>query len=267
MAMLEIGDSGPAVRRLQVALKKAGFDPGLVDGDFGVGTEAAVMAFQASAGLLVDGIAGPRTQHALGLVRSNRLPSAIDRFTVQVAAHMFGRAAPLANIRMHLPIVLDAMKAAELVDRPMLLMSLATIRAETGRFEPIDEYLSRWNTSPRGHAFDLYDQRADLGNRGRPDGAKFKGRGYIQLTGRDNYTRYGKRIGQPLVRRPELANDPAIAAQLLALFLADRERAIKEALLEGDLRHARRLVNGGSHGLAEFSEAYRIGEQLTDDEF
>lgn len=264
MAWLEIGAGGAAVRRLQAALKAAGFDPGLIDGEFGAGTEAAVLAFQASRGLLVDGIAGPRTLHALQLAKSARLPSAIERFTLQVVARMFG-AAPLGNLRVHLPVVLGAMRDAGLADRTMLLMALATVRAETGRFEPIDESCSRYNTSPRGHPFDLYDHRADLGNRGAPDGERYRGRGYIQLTGRDNYTRYGKRIGRPLAREPELANAPDCAARLLALFLGDRELPIKSAVHEGDLRRARRLVNGGSHGLDAFAEAWRIGERLTAD--
>ncbi len=265
MAWLEIGDAGPAVRRLQTALRDAGFSPGLIDGEFGAGTEAAVMAFQASHALLVDGIAGPRTLHALGLAKSDRLPSAIERFSIQVVAQMFDDA-PLSNLRENLPFVLDAMKQTGLVDRTMLLMALATVRAETAGFEPIDEFRSRYNSSPRGHPFDLYDHRTDLGNRGAPDGARFKGRGYIQLTGRDNYTKYGKRIGQPLAKQPELANAPTCAALLLATFLADRELAIKTAVHDGDFKRARKLVNGGSHGLDRFVDAWRVGDMLTDDD-
>lgn len=265
MAMLEIGDSGPAVRKLQQALLAAGFNPGKIDGEFGAGTEAAVMAFQHSAGLLHDGVAGPRTLRALGLARSDKLPDATDRFTLQVVAQMFP-ATPLGALRSHLPPVLDAMKSAGMPDRIMLLAALATIRAETAGFMPIDEGPSRFNTSPRGHPFDLYDRRADLGNHGAPDGAAFKGRGFVQLTGRHNYTVYAERLGASLVDHPHEANDPAVAAAVLAAFLKDRELRIKSALLEGDLRSARRAVNGGSHGLDAFTEAYRIGDMLTDDE-
>lgn len=265
MAMLQIGDSGPAVRKLQQALLAAGFSPGKTDGDFGAGTEAAVMAFQHSAGLLHDGIAGPRTLRALGLARSDKLPAATDRFSLQVVAQMFP-STPLGPIRSHLPVVLDAMKAAGLADRTMLLAALATIRAETAGFMPIDEGPSRFNTSPRGRPFDLYDQRADLGNHGAPDGAAFKGRGFVQLTGRHNYTVYAERLSQPLVNQPEQANTPEVAAAVLATFLKDCELQIKSALMEGDLRAARRAVNGGSHGLDAFTEAYRIGDMLTDDD-
>lgn len=130
MTDLRRGSTGPEVSQLQARLKERGFNPGQVDGDFGGGTEAAVVAFQKSAGLLADGIAGPRTLAAL------------------------------------------------------------------------------------------------------------------------------------LLNEPDLANQPDIAARLLASFLKDKERLIKEALVEGDLRAARKLVNGGSHGLDRFTEAYEIGDRL-----
>ena len=145
-----------------------------------------------------------------------------------------------------------------------VLMALATIRAETESFEPISEGQSRFNTSPGGHPFDLYDHSRDLGNIGHGDGERFKGRGFIQLTGRANYQRCSAAIGlgRQLVDHPGLANDPAIAAQLLSSFLKDKERAIKEALLEKDLKWARKLVNGCSHGLERFTEAFNTGDAL-----
>lgn len=263
MSVLKEGSSGPAVIKLQERLKELGFDPGAIDGDFGPGTEAAVMAFQKSQGLLADGIAGPRTLHALGQTQGNRLPSAVPQVTVAVVSKMFP-ATPLGNIKANLPVVLEALEAANLADKPMVLMALATIRAETESFEPISEGRSKFNTSPNGHPFDLYDNRKDLGNRGRPDGASFKGRGFIQLTGRANYQTHGAAIGlgNQLVDKPELANDPKIAAQLLASFLKAKERPVKEALLDNDLKQARKLVNGGSHGLDRFVDAYSIGNRL-----
>jgi putative chitinase len=49
---------------------------------------------------------------------------------------------------------------------------------------------------------------------------------------------------------------------LLVRFLADQETAIRQALASENLASARRLVNGGSHGLDRFSSAFRIGTQL-----
>ena len=57
-------------------------------------------------------------------------------------------------------------------------------------------------------------------------------------------------------------SEPEIAARLLASFIKANEQKIKEALLANNLASARRLVNGGSHGLDAFTDAYRIGQRL-----
>ncbi len=260
---LQEGSTGRAVVKLQARLKKVGFNPGRIDGDFGPATRAALIGFQRSAGLLADGIAGPRTLGALALVSNNNLPSVIAGVTVTLVSKMFPFT-PVDNIRDNLPYVMEGLAERALGDKPMVLMALATIRAETESFLPIQEGLSKFNSSPGGHPFDLYDFRSDIGNRGKGDGAKYCGRGYVQLTGRFNYQKYGVAVGMgdKLASKPELASDPAVAGKLLAAFLKDKERAIKEALIINDLRLARRLVNGGSHGLDRFSEAFHIGDGL-----
>jgi putative chitinase len=264
MNPMRLGSRGPEVARLQQALRAHGFNPGTDGGVFDEGTEAAVLAFQRSEGLLADGVAGPRTAAALGLGAAS-IPTVIPGVTVQIVTQMFP-GTPTRNIERHLPTVMQALVAPQLTEKAMVLMSLATIRAETAGFVPISEGRSKFNTSPAGHPFDLYDNRRDLGNMGAPDGERYCGRGFIQLTGRANYQRHGADVGVPdLVDNPEQANDPEIAARLLASFIKANERRIKEALLVDDLRAARRLVNGGSHGLDEFAEAYRIGRQLIPD--
>ena len=260
---LRRGATGVEVAKLQTRLKERGFDPGSIDGDFGGGTEAAVLAFQKSEGLVADGVVGARTWAALGLPGTIEIPNAIPGITVAAVSQMFPHT-PVGNIKRNLPPVLTALADARLIDKPMVLMALATIRAETESFEPVAEGCSRFNTSPNGHRFDLYDKRRDLGNTGKPDGERFCGRGYIQLTGRHNYGHYGKMIGlgNQLLETPELASDPAVAGKLLAAFLADKEMRIRQALVDDDLAGARRLVNGGSHGLDRFSEAYVVGERV-----
>lgn len=260
-ALLQLNSSGPDVTALQQALKVAGFSPGAIDGLFGPGTEAAVLAFQRSEDLAADGVVGPNTATALGLAAIPSIPSAVPSVTVQVVSQMFPLT-PIGNIKANLPPVLAALVSANLPDRAMVLMALGTIRAETESFLPISEGQSRFNTSPSGHPFDLYDNRRDLGNTGAPDGANFRGRGFVQLTGRSNYTQYASEIEVDLVTHPEFANDPQIAATLLARFLGDRENRIREALADNDLKTARRLVNGGSNGLDRFTDAFNKGTQL-----
>lgn len=263
MRVLKLGLGGADVLALQKALAGKGFPPGNLDSRFGRGTEAAVAAFQASEGLLADGIAGPRTLAALGLADDATLADVTDKVSLRIVVEMFP-ATPIGNIKRNLPIVLDALRKRTLHDRGMVLMALATIRAEVAPFLPMSEGLSKFNTSPNGHPFDLYDNRRDLGNRGPPDGERYQGRGFVQLTGRANYRTYGPRLLTPadLENSPDLASATQIAADLLALFIGDRELQIKDALMHGNLMAARRLVNGGTHGLADFTQAYETGDRL-----
>ncbi len=280
MPTLRQGSSGPDVTNLQQKLKDLGFDPNGVDGSFGPGTRDAVIAFQQSKGLQADGIAGPNTLAALqsgGATSSAAAGSSgattgdgaaaataaasMPNVSVNAVAKMFP-GVPVANITENFPFVLQALADAGLGDKNMILMALATIRAETGNFTPLSEFQSKFNTPPGGPPFSLYDNRKDLGNQGPPDGANFRGRGYIQLTGRANFLEHGQAIGlgTQLIDNPKLANQPDIAAKLLASFLKSKEQKIRNALAAGDLKTARRLVNGGSHGLDQFTQAFNIGK-------
>jgi putative chitinase len=255
MTTLRQGSSGPDVVALQDALRAHGHDPGTSDGSFGPGTAAAVIAFQRSQGMVADGVVGAKTAAALGL---SEAPTAIPGVTVDAVCKMFPDT-PRANIERHLPAVCDGLVEASLTDTPMVLMALATIRAEVECFLPISEGQSKFNTSPGGRPFDLYDNR--LGN-GPGEGEKYRGRGFVQLTGKSNYDVHGRKIGQDLVNNPDLANDSMIASKLLASFLKANEAAIQNALAKDDLKTARRLVNGGSNGLDRFTDAYRIGQDV-----
>jgi peptidoglycan L-alanyl-D-glutamate endopeptidase CwlK len=260
METLKEGAGGGAVVELQQRLYTLGFPPGAIDGAFGPATEAAVIAFQRSEDLLPDGIVGRKTARALGIAEADLPPSpAMPGITVAIVSKMFP-ATHLDPIKANLPHVLKALVDDELTAVPMVLAALATIRAETEGFVPISEFCSRFNTSPGGQPFDLYDNRKDLGNQGPPDGVQFKGRGFVQLTGRANYTEFGPIVGvDDLVDRPDRANEPDVAARILAAFIKSKETAIASALAANDLPAARKLVNGGSHGLAQFCSAYETG--------
>lgn len=260
MDTLKSGATGPAVVGLKQALAAHGLLIGNTTAVFDSATEAAVKAFQLSAGLTPDGIVGPQTAAALGLIPPPA-PSPIPAVTVAIVAQMFP-GARRANIETNLPIVLNALIAEALADKSMVLMALSTIRAETASFAPIPEQVNQFNTAPGGPPFGLYDNLASLGNTQPGDGARFKGRGFVQLTGRANYTTYGPTISRDLIADPDLACDPVIAATLLAAFINAHAPAIRAALAAADLARARRLVNGGTHGLADFTAAYQIGTRL-----
>lgn len=200
--------------------------------------------------------AAPAAPAAAGAV-----PATFASFTPDQVKKMFP-ATPISAIKANLPHVLAGLAAHGLTDKPMALMALATIRAETAGFVPIDEGRSKFNT--RNTPFDLYDAGTpigrDLGNTKPGDGPKFKGRGYVQLTGRDNYTRIGGQLGVDLANNPAMANDPAVAGMILARFIKNKEAPVRAALAAKDLAKARKLVNGGSHGLVEFKDAFQKGE-------
>jgi predicted chitinase len=168
------------------------------------------------------------------------------------------------RIRTYLPDILKALRDLQLNDTDMLMMALGTVRAESAGFRPIDEGISKYNTNniedkANRKPFDKYDGRASLGNTEDGDGALYKGRGFVQLTGRSNYKLIGGQIGTDLETNPDLANDPQIAARTLARFLKNKEKDVRTALAGNNLAKARKLVNGGSHGLQEFIESFKAG--------
>jgi len=187
--------------------------------------------------------------------------SVISQITPDLVARMFP-GAPRANIEKYLPLVRRALTERGLVDKTMVLMALATVRVETFTFAPISEGPSPLNTHPPGPPFNKYDRRADLGNLGPPDGARFKGRGFIQLTGRKNYEYYGDLLGYNLIGNPELANTPQPAARILAAYLKENEPTIRSALAAGDLAAARKTINGGGNGLDGFRAAFVLGHKM-----
>ncbi len=81
--------------------------------------------------------------------------------------------------------------------------------------------------------FSRYENRNDLGNTQPGDGAKYRGRGYIQITGRSNYAKFGNLINKDLVNQPELAAFPSIAAQIAVLYWTSGTNVNLNTLADG----------------------------------
>ncbi len=221
--------------------------------------EAAVRRWQSGVGLVADGVMGPYCQTVLGLRQPKKLALPLD---IDSARRLFPATKP-ANIARYLPYVAAALQVVGLTDRAMICAALGTIRAESEGFVPISELPSQLNTLPGASAFSAYENRVKgLGNTQPGDGARFKGRGFVQLTGRANYETYGMVLGLDLTSNADLANAPEVAALLLARFLADRADAMREALARGSFAAARKLVNGGTHGLERFKEVFSIADTI-----
>lgn len=96
--------------------------------------------------------------------------------------------------------------------------------------------------------------KSKMGNTEEGDGYKYRGRGMIQLTGKANYEKYGKLLGIDLVNNPDLANDPAIAAQLATAYW--KENNLGKAAREGDVTAVTQKINGGQNGAADREAKY-----------
>jgi predicted chitinase len=93
-----------------------------------------------------------------------------------------------------------------------------------------------------------------MGNTEPGDGHRYRGRGFTQLTGKDNYTAASEDLGIDLVNNPDMAADPEVAAKVATWYWQNRE-GLSEAAQQGDAREVTRLINGGDNGLADREEA------------
>jgi len=142
-------------------------------------------------------------------------------------------------------LIVKYLTGAGILSTMTVIGTLATIRTEGSsnilyRFLPVEEIAD-------GSA---YENRHDLGNYCPGDGMKYKGRGFIQLTGRANYTNYGSKIGVDLVCHPEFALQSDVSAQIIVQFFKDHN--INTSCDSQDWNTVRRLVNGGENGLDVF---------------
>jgi putative chitinase len=149
--------------------------------------------------------------------------------------------------------ILDAMAGLPLA---FVAYALATAWHETaGTMQPIKErggasyFFSRYD--PKGPRPDIAKR---LGNTEPGDGARFCGRGYVQLTGRANYARAELEVGEGLLHDPELALRPDIAAKIMREGMCEgwfTGKSLASYLPEeggratyGQFTVARRIING-----------------------
>lgn len=126
------------------------------------------------------------------------------------------------------------------------IMSVSKTARDKGK-EAVQEAMAQ---GPEAVANMMYGGRDDLGNTEEGDGYRFRGRGYTQLTGRDNYQSVGDALGIDLVNNPDMAKDPEIAAKVATHYWQSRD-GLSEAAKKGDNREVTRLINGGTNGLAD----------------
>jgi len=213
------------------------------DGIYGRKTEGALVKFAQAFDLPGDRIS---PGFAKTLLEATEVPGmasgANDFIDHETAAEVMG--AKLSDVDMYLPPLIEGLAGKDMLNKPTLIAALATISVETNGFQPISE----WG-GPQ-YFTEMYEGRSDLGNTQPGDGARYHGRGFVQITGRANYRHYGQKLGVDLEGNPDLALDPDVASRVLVQYFW--ERSVDERALEEDWKGVRRAVNGGLNGWDHF---------------
>jgi len=157
----------------------------------------------------------------------------------------------------------DASYATKLILKPEAKILIQTARAAGMRGKELAQFVAQCAHETANFSslkelggrldFKKYDPKFNprkakmLGNKQVGDGAKYHGRGYIQLTGRDNYKRAGLALGLPLEEQPELVERPDIAAQVAVWFW--KNQVVPKVSNFNDTAQVTKPINSGLKGL------------------
>lgn len=155
---------------------------------------------------------------------------------------------------MHEAILIREANRAGITDPVELAALLSQAAHESHDFKSMVEYGGSLDFKKYDPKYAPKKARA-LGNTKVGDGARYKGRGYIQLTGRYNYKRAGEALGLPLEAKPELAEKPEIAAKIAVWFWKQRVQPNVDNF--GDVRSVTKPINPGLAGLQDRKVAFQ----------
>ena len=268
--LLKKGSSGEEVKKIQ---QKLGLT---ADGVFGSGTEQAVKTWQSQNGLTSDGIVGEGTWNKM-------FPKVIGE---PAPAPVSSGSLKLESLRGHIPDnvlsqIPDTVAKFQINTPLRLAHFLSQCGHESGNFKITQENLNysidglkkvfpkyfpgnlaeSYAKQPEKIASKVYGARMGNGDESTKEGYKFRGRGYIQLTGKDNYKAFGQSINEDITANPDLVSTkyPLLSAAWFfqrCLSKCDLG-ATKEAVTA-----VTKCVNGGTNGLEDrlkhFNEFYSL---------
>ncbi|MEO6103447.1 MAG: glycoside hydrolase family 19 protein, partial [Pseudoxanthomonas sp.] len=158
-----------------------------------------------------------------------------------------------ARRRDFLPHLDSAMQKQGINNLPRAAAFLAQLAHESGELQFMEEI---WGPTAAQNRYEPKTSlSAALGNEAAGDGKRFKGRGPIQITGRANYSKYGKAMNVDFESSPELAARPEHGFAIAGLYW--KKNGLNELADAGDFRQITRRINGGFNGLAEREAYYR----------
>ena len=275
--LLKRGDNNDNVKKLQ---EKLHLDP---VGNFGPKTEDAVKLWQSAHGLTADGIVGDKTW---AMIMGEEEHAEVKQ---QVQAVSNSTGLKLDKLKGHIPDSVIAMipdTAAKFqINTPLRLAHfLAQCGHESGGFRLTKENLNYsakglngifkkyfptlesalpYERKPEKIANKVYGGRMGNGPESSGDGAKFCGRGFIQLTGRDNYTAFGKSIGEDMASNPEKVSTHYALLSAAWFFNKNKLHIMAdEGATDAVVTKITKRVNGGTIGLPDrikhFKEYYHL---------
>ncbi len=282
--LLKRGDNNESVKQLQT---KLGLE---AVGNYGPKTEDAVKAFQLKNGLTPDGIVGNTTWNKIMGITEATAP-------VEPVAVVTPSAAPVASVgglkldtlKGHIPDSVIAMipeVASKFeINTPLRLAHfLAQCGHESGGFKLTKENLNYsakglngifkkyfptlesavpYERKPEKIANKVYGGRMGNGLEASGEGWKFHGRGFIQLTGKDNYTAFTKSIGEDCIANPDLvASKYALASAAWFFNKNGLHKMADGGSTDAVVTSITKRVNGGTIGLPDrikhFKEYYHL---------
>jgi putative chitinase len=278
--LLKVGSKGEDVKQLQAKL-------GLTaDGSFGPNTEKKVKEWQAANGITADGIVGPGTWSKMfGATTQPVQPAQVVKEDVVIPTSSEFK---LQNLKGHIPDAVIAQipetaKKFNITNPLRLAHFLAQCGHESGGFKAVSENLNysadglkkifgkyfpgnlneSYARQPEKIASRVYGSRMGNGDESTGEGFKFRGRGYIQLTGKQNYTNFAKFIGEDTVSNPDLVATKYPLASAAFFFDSNKLWSICDKGSDvATVTAVTKRVNGGVIGLTDrikhFNEYYNL---------
>jgi putative chitinase len=271
--LLKKGDNNEDVKKLQI---KLGVEP---IGNFGPKTEEAVKVWQRANGLKDDGVVGNDIWNKImGITSSPSAPAP----TILVSSFK------LDKLKGHIPdsviaAIPDTAAKFNITNVLRLAHFLAQAGHESGQFKATSENLNysskgllgifpRYFTpalaesyarQPQKIANRVYGGRMGNGVEATGDGFKFRGRGYIQLTGKDNYTQFDRTVPEDILANPDLVSGKYALMSAAWFFDKNKLWAIcDKGSDQATITAVTKRVNGGTIGLPDrikhFNEYYNL---------
>ena len=275
--LLKNGSEGADVKKLQ---EKLGVE---AIGKFGPKTEAAVKAWQKANGLKDDGIVGDATWSKL-FGEEPKQPQVVKEDVVIPS----GGSLNIEKLKGHIPDAVlaqipETAKKFNITNNLRLAHFLSQCGHESGNFKAVSENLNysadglkkifgkyfpgnlneSYARQPEKIASRVYASRMGNGDEASKEGFKFRGRGYIQLTGKANYTNFTKFIGEDCVSNPDLVATKYPLASAAFFFDSNKLWAIcDKGADDATVTAVTKRVNGGTIGLPDrikhFKEYYNL---------